>query len=128
MFKEGKGLAAPARFSSPLVRRKMPGHSCSTQYTPLSGRKSRLPGLGIMKKKGSVPDDLLPSATSQEPSALTPLIARSFSEDPRHVQIKEQVSTNEYYKSTWIVTGVRLEWMYVNIITYVCHMQECLCY
>ena len=98
MFKEGKGLAVPGRFSSPLVRRKMPGHSCSTtQYTPLSGRKSRLPGLGIMKKKGSVPDELMPSATSQEPSALTPLIARSFSEDPRQVQIKEQVSRNKYY-------------------------------
>ena len=91
MFKEAKGIAAPARFSSPLVRRKMPGHNCSTQYTPLSGRKSRLPGLGIMKKKGSVPDELMPSATCQETSALTPLIARSFSEDPRHVQIKEQV-------------------------------------
>ena len=87
MFKEGKGVAAPGRFSSPLVRRKLN----STQYAPLQGRKSRLPGLGIIKKKGSVPDDLGPGASGQEPNSLTPLISRSFSEDPRHVQIKEQV-------------------------------------
>ena len=88
MFKEGKGVPAPGRFSSPLVRRKLPS---STQYAPLQGRKSRLPGLGIIKKKGSVPDDLGPGPCGQETNALTPLISRSFSEDPRHVQVKEQV-------------------------------------
>ena len=72
-------------------------HNCTTQYTPLSGRKPRLPGLGFIKKKGSVPDDLVQTPTAQESDAMTSLIPRSFSEDPRHIQIKEQVSSHMSY-------------------------------
>lgn len=84
MFKEFK--PSGGRLSSPLLRRRIPtiGH----QYmSPQNSRKSRIPGIGRMKKKRSVPEGLtrVGSPTDSLP------VAPAFCEDPRNLQIKEQV-------------------------------------
>lgn len=85
MFKEFK--PSSGRLSSPLLRRHVP--TVSHQYmSPQNSRKSRIPGIGRMKKKRSVPEDLT-RVTSPENSAMP--VAPAFCEDPRNLQIKEQV-------------------------------------
>ena len=87
MFKEFKPSAGANRLSSPLLRRRIP--TISHQYmSPQNTRKSRIPGIGRMKKKRSVPEGLA-RVDSPESSAMP---AAPFCEDPRNLQIKEQVS------------------------------------
>lgn len=85
MFKEFK--PSSGRLSSPLLRRRIP--TVTHQYmSPQNSRKSRIPGIGRMKKKRSVPEGLARVA-SPESSAMP--VAPAFCEDPRNLQIKEQV-------------------------------------
>ncbi len=85
MFKEFKPPGIGGRLSSPLIRRRAP--TVSHQYmSPQNTRKSRIPGIGRMKKKRSVPEGL---ARMEETSSVA--VAPSFCEDPRNLQIKEQV-------------------------------------
>ena len=87
MFKESK--PSSGRLSSPLLRRRIP--TVNHQYmSPQSVRKSRIPGIGRMKKKRSVPEGLTRVA-SPESSSVPPTPA--FCEDPRNLQIKEQVGS-----------------------------------
>lgn len=87
MFKEFKPSAASGRLSSPLLRRRVP--TVSHQYmSPQNSRKSRIPGIGRMKKKRSVPEGLTRVGSPETAiSSVTP----AFCEDPRNLQIKEQV-------------------------------------
>ena len=87
MFKQFKPSSAANRLSSPLLRRRIP--TVSHQYmSPQNSRKSRIPGIGRMKKKRSVPEGL----ASLDPSAMP---ATPFCEDPGNMQIKEQVNMTE---------------------------------
>ena len=90
MFKEFKPSSAsgPGRMSSPLLRRRVPG-TVHQYMSPQAARKSRIPGIGRMKKKRSVPEGLTARMGSPE-SATGP--THAFCEDPRNLQIKEQVS------------------------------------
>lgn len=84
MFKESKPNSRD-RLSSPLVRKR--NVTCHGQYmSPQASRKTKLTGLSRMKKKGSVPDDLIPALGADTANA-----SNSFSEDPRNMQIKEHV-------------------------------------
>lgn len=88
MFKEFKPSSAAGRLSSPLLRRRAPtvGH----QYiTPQNSRKSRILGIGRLKKKTSVPENLISRVDSSDSAAMS--TSPCFAEDPRNIQIKEQV-------------------------------------
>lgn len=89
MFKEFKSSSGAARFSSPLMRRRVP--TVTHQYlSPQNSRKSRILGMGRMKKKISVPENLGRMGQSESSGVSVP---PSFCEDPRNLQIKEQVGT-----------------------------------
>lgn len=88
MFKEGKTTPAPGRFSSPLVRRRLPH---SVYMSPQTPRKNSGRGFSRMKKKASIPEGLLP--TSPTPVAdCGGLAFNAFCEDPKNMQINEHVS------------------------------------
>lgn len=87
MFKEFKPSSGSGRLSSPLLRRRIP--TVSHQYmSPQNSRKYRIPGIGRMKKKRSVPEGLTRVAS---PDSSSMSVAPAFCEDPRNLQIKEQV-------------------------------------
>ena len=88
MFKEFKPSSGIGRLSSPLLRRRIPTTVNHQYMSPQNSRKSRIPGIGRMKKKRSVPEGLS-RVTSPDSSAMS--VAPAFSEDPRNLQIKEQV-------------------------------------
>ena len=87
MFKEFKPSGAFGRMSSPLLRRRMP-NSTHQYMSPQNSRKSRIPGIGRMKKKRSAPDGL---ARVASPDGSAMAVTPAFCEDPRNLQIKEQV-------------------------------------
>ena len=87
MFKEFKPSSGAGRLSSPLLRRRIPSTVSHQYMSPQNSRKSRIPGIGRMKKKRSVPEGL----SSADSSANMSNVAPAFCEDPRNVQIKEQV-------------------------------------
>ena len=82
MFKEGK---PSGRLSSPLVRKRVTTHG-SQYMSPQTPRKNRLPGISRIRKKCSVPDDLIPALCADSANS-----SMSFCEDPRNMQVKEQV-------------------------------------
>lgn len=88
MFKEFKPSSGAGFMSSPLLRRRIP--ATNHQYmSPQSSRKSRsILGIGRIKKKRSVPEGLTARVGSPESSAVP---MGPFCEDPRNLQIKEQV-------------------------------------
>ena len=86
MFKEFKPSSGANRLSSPLLRRRIPTVSSHQYMSPQNTRKSRIPGIGRMKKKRSVPEGLA-RVGSSESSAMP---VTPFCEE--NLQIKEQVS------------------------------------
>ena len=88
MFKEGKATPASGRFSSPLVRRRLPHTVYMSPQTP---RKNSGRGFSRMKKKSSVPEGLIPTSPSTV-SNCGDLAFNAFCEDPKNMQINEHVS------------------------------------
>ncbi len=94
MFKEVKPSSGGiGRLSSPLLRRRVP--TVNHQYmSPPNSRRTRILGIGRLKKKMSVPDNIASKVESNSDSTSSGGVGATptFADDPRNTQIKEQVN------------------------------------
>jgi hypothetical protein len=90
MFQEGQAQSPSRRFTSPMIRKRLPTASCviSPQGSRKLSHSGAKPKLALIKRKKST-QDLTRSASPDPPSFF-------FCEDPRNMNIKEQYIVEDF--------------------------------